>query len=144
MKELYSTINEKTLQRMKIYDNVLQKIHKRIKYNATLQRTYCFFPIPEFIIGVPIFDTHEMRTYVITSLKTNGFKVLYIEPNWVFVHWEVKGAKVLITNGYRDNNPHKIRPDKNYKKIETYKPTGLLGSHVYDPSLMTGLSETFK
>ena len=58
MKELYSTINEKTLKRMEIYDDVLKKCHLRIKYNSTLERTYCFYQIPEFIIGVPLYDTN--------------------------------------------------------------------------------------
>ena len=35
IKELYSTINEKTLKRMEIYDDVLKKCHSRIKYNST-------------------------------------------------------------------------------------------------------------
>ena len=56
MKDLYSTINEKTLKRMEIYDDVLKKCHHRIKYNSSLERTYCFFQIPEFIIGVPLYD----------------------------------------------------------------------------------------
>lgn len=145
MKELYSTINEKTLKRMEIYDEVLQKCHKRIKYNATLQRTYCFFQIPEFIIGVPLFDPQELKTYVINSLKTNGFQLLYVEPNWLFIYWDIKGAKVLITNGAKDNNRKKL-PDatKNYRKIDTYKPSGLLGSTVYDPTQMLGFSDKFK
>ena len=78
MKELYSTINEKTLKRMEIYDDVLKKCHLRIKYNSTLERTYCFYQIPEFIIGVPLYDVNEMKTYVMNSLKNNGFELLYI------------------------------------------------------------------
>ena len=79
MKELYSTINEKTLKRMEIYDDVLKKCHLRIKYNSTLERTYCFYQIPEFIIGVPLYDINEMKTYVMNSLKNNGFELLYID-----------------------------------------------------------------
>ena len=33
---------------------------------------------------------------------------------------------------------------KEYRKIETYKPSGLLGSNVYDPSQMMGFSDKFK
>ena len=141
LKELYSTVNAKTLKRMEIYDNVLKKCHKRIKYNATLQRTYCFFQIPEFIIGIPLFEPQEMKTYIINSLKTNGFKLLYIEPNWLFVHWDIKGAKALISSGAKDN-VRKL-PDSNYRQIDTYKPSGILGK-VYDPSQMLGFSEKFK
>jgi hypothetical protein len=144
MKELYSTVNEKTLKRMETYDNILQKCHKRIKYNATLQRPYCFFQIPEFIFGVPLFDANELKTYIMNSLTKNGFKLLYIDPNWLFIHWDVKGATALISNGMKDNNRSKLPSDTKYRKIDTYKPSGLLGSTVYDPSQMLGFSETFK
>ena len=93
MKELYSTINQKTLKRMELYDSILKKCHTRILYNSGLQRTYCFYQIPEFIIGFPLYDILELRKYVMNSLKTNGFKLLYIEPNWLFIHWNIKGAK---------------------------------------------------
>ena len=61
---------------------ILQKCHKRIKYNSTLERTYCFFQIPEFVIGVPLYDINELRTYVMNSLGKDGFQLVYIEPNW--------------------------------------------------------------
>ena len=93
MKELYSTINAKTLRRMELYDSVLKKCHSRILYNSGLQRTYCFYQIPEFIIGVPLYDVVELRQYIMNSLKTNGFELLYIEPNWLFIQCNVKGAK---------------------------------------------------
>ena len=81
IKDLYSTINEKTIKRMETYDEILQKCHKRIKYNSTLERTYCFFQIPEFVIGVPLYDINELRTYVMNSLGKDGFQLVYIEPN---------------------------------------------------------------
>ena len=98
MKELYSTINQKTLRRMELYDSILKKCHSRILYNSGLQRTYCFYQIPEFVIGIPLYDISELRNYVMNSLKTNGFEILYIEPNWLFIYWNVKGAKSLIKN----------------------------------------------
>ena len=38
--ELYETINEKNLQRLKGFDEILKKIHNRIKYNARLEKTH--------------------------------------------------------------------------------------------------------
>jgi hypothetical protein len=143
IKDLYATINEKTLKRMEIYDSVLQKCHKRIQYNSTLQRTYCFFQIPEFIIGVPLFNAQEMKTYLMNTLTTNGFQLLYIEPNWLFVHWNMKGAKLLIANGAKDKVKGGTSKDTpQYRKIETYKPSGFLGT--YDPTQMMGFKDRFQ
>jgi len=143
IKDLYSTINEKTLKRMEIYDDVLKKCHLRIKYNSTLERTYCFFQIPEFIIGVPLYNCNEMKTYIINSLENNGFQLIYVEPNWLFITWFDRGAKLLIQNGAKDNNNKKIETN-NYRSIDTYKPTGNFVNDVYDQSTLMGLSDRLK
>jgi len=138
MKELYATINAKTLRRMELYDSVLKKCHSRILYNSGLQRTYCFYQIPEFIIGFPLYNIIELREYVMNSLKTNGFELLYVEPNWLFINWNVKGAKSLTKN----NNPSKSNNKNNqYKSIDTYKPSGNL---IYDDKSLMNMTDKFK
>ena len=136
MKELYSTINQKTLRRMELYDSILKKCHSRILYNSGLQRTYCFYQIPEFVIGTPLYDIGELRNYVMNSLKTNGFKILYIEPNWLFIYWEVKGAKSLTKN---TDITKKI--DTQYKSTDTYKPSG---NFIYDDSSLINMVDKFR
>ena len=136
MKELYSTINQKTLRRMELYDSILKKCHSRILYNSGLQRTYCFYQIPEFVIGIPLYDISELRNYVMNSLKTNGFEFLYIEPNWLFIYWNVKGAKSLIKN---TDVTKKINTQ--YKSTDTYKP---LGNFIYDDSSLMNMADKFK
>ena len=136
MKELYSTINQKTLKRMELYDSILKKCHSRILYNSGLQRTYCFYQIPEFVIGTPLYDISELRNYVMNSLKTNGFEILYVEPNWLFIYWNVKGAKSLTKN----TNVSK-QVDNQYKSTDTYKPSGNL---IYDDSSLMNMADKFK
>ena len=136
MKELYSTINQKTLKRMELYDSILQKCHSRILYNSGLQRTYCFYQIPEFVIGTPLYDISELRNYVMNSLRTNGFEILYVEPNWLFIYWNVKGAKSLTKN----TNVSK-QVNNQYKSTDTYKPSGNL---IYDDSSLMNMADKFK
>ena len=140
IKDLYSTINEKTIKRMETYDEILQKCHKRIKYNSTLERTYCFFQIPEFVIGVPLYDINELRTYVMNSLGKDGFQLVYIEPNWLFIMWNVRGVKTFIQNGVNNLNNKKVKTG-NYREINTYKPTG---AFAYDESAMMGFADKLK
>ena len=135
-KELYSTINQKTLRRMELYDSILKKCHSRILYNSGLQRTYCFYQIPEFVIGMPLYDILELRNYVMNSLKTNGFKILYVEPNWLFIYWNVKGAKSLTKN---TNITKHINTQ--YKSTDTYKPSG---NFIYDDSSLMNMSDKFR
>jgi hypothetical protein len=140
IKDLYSTINEKTIKRLEIYDGVLVKCHKRIKYNSSLEKTYCFYQIPEFIIGTPLYKVTEMRTYIINSLKNNGFKIMYVEPNWLFISWELPGISKLANTGLKKEV--KIKENRNkYKSVDNYKPTGSL---IYDERTMLDLSDKLK
>ena len=137
MKELHATINKQTLKRMELYDSILKKCHSRILYNSGLQRTYCFYQVPEFVIGTPLYDILELRNYIMNSLKTNGFEILYIEPNWLFIYWNVKGAKSLTKN----TNITKQVNNNQYKSTDTYKPTG---NFIYDDSSLMNMADKFK
>jgi len=131
--DLHSVINDKQVKRLEKYDEVLQKCHRRIKYNSTIDRTYCFFQIPEFIFGMPLYDVHELRTYTINSLTNNGFQILYIDPNWLFITWDIKQDKKI------EQAPEKVKKNtKVYKSVENYKPTG---SFVYDDISMMNMKD---
>ena len=114
--DLYETSNNKNIMRLRIFDDVLKKIHTRIKYNATHEKMYCFYQIPEFIIGVPLYDINDLQKYLINSLKKDGFRVLYVEPNWLFINWDKKEkSKIKLRPKYKKDN---------FKLIDEYKPSG--------------------
>ena len=127
---LYETMYEKNIKRYEKFDNILQKIHNRIKYNAKNEKTYCFFQIPEFIIGVPLYNIEDLKEYLMTSLQKDGFKYMYIDPNWLFISWELKNKKKI-----NPQKPKKKKDQGNYKLIDEYKPAGDLYNE-YDMSSM--------
>ena len=142
MNSLFDTTNHKTLKRLETYDKILKQCHCRIKYYSKYDKTTCFFAIPEFIIGVPLFSVEELRTYMINSLERNGFKLMYMHPNWLMVDWTEKKkslVKVQKATEVAQSSIKKIQ--KNYKPIEEYKPTG---SFVYGQSAMNSLEEKTK
>lgn len=116
--DLYETIDEKNNKRLQKFDGILKQIHTRIKYYAKLERTYCFFQIPEFIIGVPLYNVADLRNYIINSLKRNGFHIIYIDPNWLYISWSKEDR------GKVEKKSVKTKKEKNYKLIDEYKPSG--------------------
>ena len=137
--DLFETTNHKTLRRLETYDGILKQCHCRIKYYSKFEKTTCFFAIPEFIIGIPLFDVTELRTYMVNSLKKNGFKIMYLHPNWLMVDWTEKKKSL---KKLQENTQSTIKQVKsNYKPIEEYKPTG---SFVYDQSAMSSLEDKTK
>ena len=74
--DLYETMYEKNNKRLENFDNILKQIHQRIVSQAKLEQTHCFFQVPEFIFGVPLYNIHDLRKYLINSLEKNGFKII--------------------------------------------------------------------
>ena len=126
---LYETMYERNLKRYEKFDGILQKIHNRIKYNAGKEKTYCFFQIPEFIIGTPLYNINDLKLYLIESLKKDGFQLMYIKPNWLFIAWELHAKKTP--------RKKKMKKKEDYKLIDEYKPSGNFASYnEYDLTSM--------
>ena len=139
---LFETTNQKTLKRLETYDKVLKQCHARIKYYSKFEKTTCFFAIPEFIIGVPLYDVSEMKQYIMNSLEKNGFKLMYLHPNWLMIDWtEKKKSMVKVQKATEITQSSIKKVKKDYKPIEEYKPTG---SIVYDQNSMSSLEEKTK
>ena len=141
---LFESTNQKTLRRLETYDSILKKCHARIKYYSKFEKTTCFFAIPEFLIGVPLYDVNELRTYMMNSLEKNGFKLMYLHPNWLMIDWSEK--KKTIENAQKSlakKTPQQAKKqvESKYNPIEEYKPSG---SFIYDQSAMSSLEEKTK
>jgi len=121
--ELYGTIHEKNIKRLEHFDNILRKIHTRIKCCAQKEETYCFFQVPEFIFGVPLYNINDLRKYLINSLEKNGFKLLYVDPNWLFISWEVKQPTIEDSKKKKKSEEKKNKSNE-FKTIDDYKPGG--------------------
>ena len=127
---LYETMYGRNIKRYEKFDDILKKIHNRIKYNAKNEKTFCFFQIPEFIIGVPLYNIEDLKEYLIKSLQKDGFEYIYIDPNWLFITWELKKNKKISSN----NKLKKKKNNGEYKLIDEYKPNGTLYNE-YDTAI---------
>ena len=139
---LFETTQTKTARRLETYDKILKQCHSRIKHYSKHEHTTCFFAIPEFIIGVPLFDVVELRTYLMNSLEKNGFKLMYLHPNWLMIDWtEKKRSLDKVKQSKSISSTNQSKPAKSYKSVEEYKPTG---AFVYDQGSMNSLEEKTK
>lgn len=73
-----------------VYQQVLARAHKRIKLASRNWKNgrFCFFVIPELVIGIPRYNLVECTKYLISKLQANGFLVRYTYPNLLFISWE--------------------------------------------------------
>jgi hypothetical protein len=87
--ELYSKKQEKDLKQLELFNKLLNRIHVKIKTTAKIyiDQPFCWFVVPEIIIGVPKFNQANCIAYLIDKLQNNKFEVKYYHPNMLFISW---------------------------------------------------------
>jgi len=87
--ELYEKKRQQDLNKLALFNKILNRIHVKIKIvsRQKVDDQFCWFLVPETIIGVPRYDQGACIAYIIDKLKINGFVVRYIHPNMLFISW---------------------------------------------------------
>ena len=88
--ELYEKKRQVDVNKLELFKKILNRIHVRIKTTAkqsTAER-FCWYVIPEIIIGVPKYDQGACIAYIMDTLQKNGFQVRYFHPNTIFISWD--------------------------------------------------------
>jgi len=88
--ELYERKKQYDLNKLDLYNKILNRIHVRIKTTARqkIDEQFCWYVVPEVILGVPKYDQGACIAYIMDKLKDNGFIVRYIHPNTLFICWK--------------------------------------------------------
>jgi hypothetical protein len=88
--ELYERKKQYDLSKLDLYNKILNRIHVRIKTTARqkIDEQFCWYVVPEVILGVPKYDQGACIAYIMDKLKDNGFIVRYIHPNTLFICWK--------------------------------------------------------
>ena len=87
--DLYDKKKQYDLNKLALFNKILHRIHVRIKTisRQKIDEQFCWFIVPEVIIGVPKYDQGSCIAYLLDKLKDNGFNVRYIHPNTLFISW---------------------------------------------------------
>tara|TARA_Y100000996_G_scaffold341659_1_gene278993 strand:+ start:1588 stop:1920 length:333 start_codon:yes stop_codon:yes gene_type:complete len=79
LNNLYKNITQKNKKKeddkIKIYDKILKKCQQRIIYISNNNMYECFFEIPTFQFGCPLYNKMECANYIIDKLTNGGFQV---------------------------------------------------------------------
>lgn len=143
--ELYEKKQKHDLNTLNIYNKILNRIHTKIKnisrQNITTQ--FCWYVIPEMIIGVPKYDHGACTAYIIDKLNSNGFVTRYTHPNLLFISWkhwvpsyvrnEIKKKTGVTIDGYGN----KITEEEKNKTKEISNPNELL---MHNPKLSSSIT----
>tara|TARA_Y100000389_G_scaffold90039_1_gene86577 strand:- start:1960 stop:2349 length:390 start_codon:yes stop_codon:yes gene_type:complete len=95
--ELQNSINKKKQNRTQIYENVLEKCHLKIKTAASQEKYEYIYDVPQYIVGLPLYNINECMDFIINQLNDNGFQVNYHFPKLLHISWYPPKEEKLIT-----------------------------------------------
>jgi len=89
MEDLFIRKEQVKQLKLQTFQRILHRAHKKIKLTSRqkVNEPWCFFLIPEFLIGVPRYDTAACTAYIMDELIKNGFHLKYTHPNLLFISW---------------------------------------------------------
>lgn len=85
-KDLVKKQKKKEKEKNSIYKKVYDRIDKKILMASEQNYYQCLYEIPEFMLGLPLYNLHECIVFVDKELKSNGFKT-YWTNNEVLIDW---------------------------------------------------------
>ena len=87
--ELYQKKQEQDKNKLFTYNKILTRIHDKIKLTSRqkCQQQFCWFVVPEIILGVANYDHAGCIAYIVDKLQENKFMVRYTHPNLLLISW---------------------------------------------------------
>ena len=77
---------KKNKDKIKIFKKVYERIDRTIILANSKDYENCKYEVPEFLLGVPLYDLNECIKYIDEILEKNGFKREW-DNNIVFIDW---------------------------------------------------------
>jgi hypothetical protein len=87
--ELYEKKQEQDKNKLFTYNKILTRIHEKIKLTSRQKcnQQFCWFVVPEIILGVANYDHAGCIAYLVDKLQENNFMVRYTHPNLLLISW---------------------------------------------------------
>jgi hypothetical protein len=87
--ELYQKKQEQDKTKLYTYNKILTRIHEKIKLTSRQKcnQQFCWFVVPEIILGVANYDHAGCIAYLVDKLQENKFLVRYTHPNLLLISW---------------------------------------------------------
>lgn len=95
VQDVHHTLAKRKLRQYESFERVLELCFKKIRRFTDIEKTFCLYEVPEFIVSYPLYDLNECILYIIDKLQLQGFKVQYIFPNVLKIDWGVGPTTVL-------------------------------------------------
>ncbi len=146
--DIYRNIREKTNKKKESYEILLEKIYKKIQKAADNNSYTCYYEIPTFVVGYPIYDLNRCIAYIISQIRQSGFIAKFINPNNIYISWNptdiklekskfINNKKLMLEEIIKDkhilnpsnNNTFNLSLKKNQESIQLPINTNFTNNH---------------
>lgn len=69
---------------------IYNKLKDKINNYAQLGINKFIYEVPSFLFGHSIYNISDMTKYIFKKLKDEGFYVIKISNNYIFISWDIK------------------------------------------------------
>tara|TARA_B110000977_G_scaffold200625_1_gene291867 strand:+ start:604 stop:891 length:288 start_codon:yes stop_codon:yes gene_type:complete len=87
--ELLKEQENKRKKKEKTFKKIYKNLEKRIIIANSANHNSIWFEIPEFILGVPIYNVIDCKDYIQTKLEKNEFSSKFFEPKYLSIDWSL-------------------------------------------------------
>ena len=91
--------------------NILRKMSDKIRHLSKHGEMRCVYTVPGYTFGFPAYNVAEITSYLFTVLKNEGFCVVLLSDDKIFVSWDIN-----------DINGQKKPKNKKKASISDIKP----------------------
>jgi len=85
------------------FTRVLELCNIQISQAEKLSKTECYFQVPEFMFGYPLYDISECIRFLIQKLKLNDYHVQYFHPKLLFISWHMDDYAIATQEKNQEN-----------------------------------------
>ncbi len=131
--DIHNKQRQKDLRRLHVYKSILGKVFKKIKSCAMNEESYCFYEVPEYIYGTPLYNMKDCVIFILNNLHEKGFSAKYVDPLLIFICWNLPKPNLRITDLPKLTNPappKMIDTTPQYRPIENFQGNG---NYLYRP-----------
>ncbi len=88
LSELAKIHKKKLKSKTKTYDVILNKCFTQIKNMAQRDQTFCYYTVPLYVLGLPIYDINACIVYILLNLKKKGFFIQMTDYQTIYISWK--------------------------------------------------------
>lgn len=112
--ELQNSVSHKKELRKNVFLTILNKCHTKIKEAARNELYLCYYEVPRYVVGLPLYNLEDCIKFIINQLVQNGFVVEQLYNTYLVISW--------FPNNMMENKPEEINIEKSNDMLLKYIP----------------------